>query len=51
MSSNGTSGVWVAVGSDSNHKPVKYSTDDGITWQDANGNFDFTKPEDADSYI
>lgn len=47
MSNNGTSGVWVAVGSDSNDKPVKYSTDDGITWADANGTFDFTKPEDA----
>ena len=50
MSSNGTSGIWVAVGSDtSSYGVVKYSLDDGQTWKNSGTSFDFTKPDDANT--
>lgn len=46
---SGVSGVWVAIGQDSKN-PIKYSTDDGSCWLDAdNTTYSFAKPDDINS--
>lgn len=49
LSTNGTSGIWVAVGRDDTY-PIRYSNNDGQTWVNAdNTTYSFAKPDDVNS--